>query len=314
MVAEKLSHDYASTRVIFSPRDYILDMAMDLKLIIGLIIITLAFIYIPVINETIIRSALGLMMMLLLPGYGLASALFPGKNDIGGAERLMLSFGLSVAVTPLIEIGLNYMPWEIRLGPIVTCITILTLACVLIANKRRHGLPEGERFTFNFGGIYREIQGDVFAGDKQRLDKFLTILLIISILLSVAMLAYLVAAPRQGEKFTELYILGPTGKADQYPTTFNIGGQQLINVVVANHEHRNVTYDLAVVLNDSINVTSLYAGQLTLSDNQTWEQPIWLKPDRAGTRMNVQFLLYADGNMTSPYRECNLWVDVTGPI
>jgi uncharacterized membrane protein len=229
-------------------------------------------------------------------------------------ERAMLSFGLSVAVSPLIEMGLNYTPWEIRLDPLVACFTIFTLACVLIANKRRHSLPEEERFTVDFAGIYRQFHGELFAGDKQWVDKALTMVLIVSILLSVSMLGYLVAAPRQGETFTEFYILGPDGKADQYPTMFDIGDQKLVNLVVANHEHRNETYDLVVVLDDGINVTELHAEQLTLGDDQTWEKPISLKPDRAGSRMNIQFLLYADGNMTSPYRECNLWVNVTGSL
>jgi uncharacterized membrane protein len=288
-------------------------MAVDLKLIIGLVIIALAFIYTPVIKDTIVRSALG-QVLLLVPGYGLTSALFPGKADIDGIERAALSFGLSVAVYPLIEIGLNYTPLEIRLDSIAACLTIFTLACVLIANKRRHDLPAEARFTVDFADIYRRFQGEVFASDKQLLDKALTMLVIVSILLSVAMLAYLVAAPKQGEKFSELYILGPTGKADQYPTTFDMGDSKFVNVGIVNHEYRNVTYDLVVLLSDGISVTDIHAEKLTLSDNQTWEKPVELKPDRAGTNMNMQFLLYADGNMTSPYRECNLWVNVTNPL
>ncbi|HTY92106.1 MAG TPA: DUF1616 domain-containing protein [Methanocella sp.] len=49
-----------------------------------------------------------------------------------------------------------------------------------------------------------------------------------------------------------------------------------------------------------------------MADNQTWEQPVGLRPGHNGTNMKVDFLLYKDGNTTSPYRECYLRVNVTG--
>ncbi|HTX44109.1 MAG TPA: DUF1616 domain-containing protein, partial [Methanocella sp.] len=260
---------------------------------------------------TIVRSALGLVMVLFIPGYALIAALFPGKKDIDGIERAALSFGLSIAVSPLIGLGLNYTPWGIRLDPIVVCLTIFTLICVLIANKRRHGLPAEERFRVDFAGIYRQLKGEVLGEDRTRLDKVLTVILIASILLSVATLAYVVAVPKQGEKFTEFYILGPEGKADAYPTRFNLGDSKPVIVGIVNHEYRNVTYDLVVALNDTARVTGLHSEQVVLADNQTWEKPIDLVPDRPGTNMEMEFLLYADGNMTAPYRECHLWVNVT---
>jgi uncharacterized membrane protein len=301
------------SNVELNPGEFILDMATDLKLIVGFTLAALVFIYAPVLNETIIRSALGLVMVLFVPGYALIAALFPGKKNIDGIERAALSFGLSIAVSPLIGLGLNYTPWGIRLDPIVVCLTIFTLACVLVANKRRHGLPKEERFHVDFPGIYGQFKGEVLAGDKTRLDKALTVILIASILLSIVTLAYVIAVPKQGEKFTEFYILGPEGKADKYPTRFNIGDSKPVIVGIVNHEYRDVTYDLVVSLNDTANVTSLHSERLTLGDNQTWEKPVNLTPDMAGTNMRMEFLLYADGNMTAPYRECHLWVNVTSP-
>ncbi|HTY90208.1 MAG TPA: DUF1616 domain-containing protein [Methanocella sp.] len=293
--------------------DFFFGMAADLKLIVAFTLVTLAFIYVPVLNETVIRSALGLVMVLFVPGYTLIAALFPGKKDIDGIERAALSFGLSIAVSPLIGLGLNYTPWGIRLDPIVVCLTIFTLVCVLAANKRRHELRPEERFDIDFRGTYRELKGEVFSQDKTRLDRALTVVLILSILLSIATLAYVVAVPKQGEKFTEFYILGPDGKADNYPTRYVLGDQKPVIVGIANHEYRNVTYDMVVTLNNSLAVTSLYSEKLTLADNQTWEKTVNLTPDRAGNNMEMQFLLYADGNMSAPYRECHLWVNVTQP-
>ncbi|WP_174591159.1 DUF1616 domain-containing protein [Methanocella conradii] len=296
-----------------APGDFISDMALDLKLVIGFVVVTLAFIYVPVINETIVRSALGLVMLLFVPGYSLIAALFPGKKDVDGIERAALSFGLSIAVVPLIGLGLNFTPWGIRLDPIVVCLTIFTIACCLVANKRRHELKAEERFSIDFSKAYDELKEEVFA-DKAPLDKALTIILIISIILSICMVAYVIMVPKQGEKFTEFYILGPDGKADRYPTRYVLGDQKPVIVGVVNHEYRNVTYDLVVSLSDSVTVTRLYSERLTLGDNQTWEKKIDVKPDRTGTNMKMEFLLYIDGNMTAPYRECHLWVNVTAPL
>jgi uncharacterized membrane protein len=289
----------------------LLDLGNDLKLILLFTIVTLAFIYVPVINDTIIRSALGLVMILFIPGYALIAALFPGKSDIDGIERAALSFGLSIAVVPLIGLGLNFTPWGIRLDPIIVCLTIFTIICVLAANWRRHAISKEERFSVDFKKAYVDARADVF-DDKSGLDKALTIILILSILLSIAMVAYVVAVPKQGEKFTEFYILGSGGKADNYPTNFHLNDTKPVIVGVANHEYRNVTYDLVISLNDSIRTTQLYTEQLTLADNQTLEKSINLTPDRTGTNMMMEFQLYADGNMTAPYRELHLWVNVTG--
>jgi len=184
---------------------------------------------------------------------------------------------------------------------------------VLVANRRRHGLKAEERFGIDFAGVYRQAKSEVFAEDRSQFDKVLTVVLIVAILLSIATLAYVVVVPKQGEKFTEFYILGPDGKADNYPVKYTLGDQKPVIVGITDHEYRNVTYDLVVALNDSKTVTNLYTQTLTLADNQTWEQPVTVKPDRAGSNMEMEFLLYADGNMTSPYRECHLWVNVTQP-
>jgi len=296
--------------VSFDIRDFFIDMALDLKLIVAFALVTVTLIYVPYINETIIRSAFGLAMVLFIPGYSLIAALFPKKTDIDGIERAALSFGLSIAVTPLIGLGLNYTPWGIRLDPIVVCLTAFTIICSLVANKRRHSIAQEDRFHIDFSKTFAGAKKEMFLESENRLDRGLTAVLIVSIIISLLVLGYVVVVPKQGEKFTELYILGPNGKAENYPTMFVLGDQQPLIVGVVNHEYRNVTYDLIVALNDSSTITQIYSDRLTIADNQTWEKTIQLKPDRTGSRMKLEFQLYADSNMTEPYREVHLWIDV----
>jgi len=291
----------------------IVGMPADLFLVIGFTLLTLAFIYVPVLDQTIVRSVLGLVMILFVPGYTLIAALFPGRKEIDGIERAALSFGLSIAVSPLIGLGLNYTPWGIRMDPIVVCLVIFTLACTLAANVRRHMLEPGDRFTIDFGQLYRQAVSEAFGGNTTRLDKALTAVLVLSIVLCMAVLAYVVVVPRTGETFTEFYILGPDGMADNYNTTYTLGDVHPIIVGVANHEYRNMTYDLVVTLNNSGNVSQLHSEQLSVANNQTWEKTLELQPDQVGNNMEMEFLLYDDGNMTAPYRELHLWVNVTAP-
>ncbi|WP_148266566.1 DUF1616 domain-containing protein [Methanocella arvoryzae] len=293
-------------------KSFIVDMAIDLRLVLGFSALAFLSIYLPIINETILRSALGHAMVLFVPGYAFIAALFPNRKDLDGIERAALSFGLSIAVVPLIGLGLNFTPWGIRLDPIVVALAIFTLLCVLVANRRRHELPVEDRFNIDFGRAYADIKGELFPASESRLDRILTVILLISIVASILVLAYVFVVPKQGEKFTEFYILGPNGKAENYPTRFISGESKPVIVGIVNHEYRNVTYDLVVALNDSRQITRLYTQQVTIADNQTWERQIDIAPDRPGTSMKLEFLLYADGNMTAPYRDLHLWINVTG--
>lgn len=63
------------------------------------------------------RVALGLSLVLWLPGYSVTKALFPLQlrantaNGIDGIERVALSIGLSVALVPIVALILRYTPW-----------------------------------------------------------------------------------------------------------------------------------------------------------------------------------------------------------
>jgi uncharacterized membrane protein len=66
--------------------------------------------------DNVLRIILGLPLVLFFPGFALITALFPRKESLSDIERLGLTFGLSLAVVPLIGLGLNYTPWGLRLN------------------------------------------------------------------------------------------------------------------------------------------------------------------------------------------------------
>src|SRR2546422_6641126 len=96
---------------------------VDLLCVIGCSF-AVALIVLAVPDAKPVRVVFGLPFVLFFPGYALIAALFPRKQDLDTIERIALSLGLSIAVVPLIGLGLNYSPWGIRLDPILVFITL----------------------------------------------------------------------------------------------------------------------------------------------------------------------------------------------
>jgi uncharacterized membrane protein len=89
---------------------------------------------------TLMRYALGSIMVLFLPGYSLVEALYPSEGELSPLERLALSIGLSLALVPLTGLILNYTPWGIGLNPTVTALTILITSLLLVSAYRKFTL------------------------------------------------------------------------------------------------------------------------------------------------------------------------------
>jgi uncharacterized membrane protein len=253
-----------------------------------------------------VRIPLGLFMVLFVPGYTLIAALFPKKADLEGIERTALSFGLSIAVVPLIGLALNYTPWGIRLTPVVVSLALFTIAMAAAAYWRRMNLSAMERFSIDFLKAINSWKTEILADEKSRLDKALTVILILTILVSIAALVYVIVTPKQGEKFTEFYILGPGGKAYDYPTNVQAKNRSTVIVGVVNHEYVPVNYTMSIFQNSTIQSINL-----TLLHNETWEKPVTYILNHTGNSQKLEFLLYKEGNFTGPYRDLHLWVNVS---
>ena len=93
------------------------------------------------------RIILGLPFILFFQGYALICALFPGKEDLDWFERLALSMGLSIAVTPLMGLALNYTPFGVRLYPVTFSLFLFMLLMSAVAMYRRRIVPIGGAFA-----------------------------------------------------------------------------------------------------------------------------------------------------------------------
>ena len=277
----------------------------DLLISLILIFLTIIFVLVPTIDSSIIRAILGLIFVLFLPGYLLICALFPKKNNLSGIERIALSFGLSIAVVPLLGLVLNYTPWGIRLVPILTILSFFCIVLLIIAYYQRSKLKEEERFSVPFKDYAASLSNE-FLRPGTKLDKILTVILVISIIIAAGMIIYVITTPKIGEKFTEFYILDTNDKADNYPVDLVIGVPFELIVGIVNHEYNDINYTMQVEQAADI----LTSQQFRLSHNETWEEKIVLTPDKTGTDMKMEFLLFKENNFSEPYRSLHLWVNV----
>jgi uncharacterized membrane protein len=319
-----------------TPIEKIYTAFFEQKLPIDLIIasvwlaVTILVVYLPFLDESPLRVLFALPSILFFPGYCLIAALFPKDSDIDLLERVALSFGLSIAVVPLIGLGLNFTPWGIRLEPIVVSLTIFTLAMIVIAHYRRAVLPPEERFRVPFSEIGRSVQGEMFPKEGSRTDRILSVILIIVIIAAVLITVYVIAVPKEGEKFTEFFILGEKQKAADYPDRITVGEQYPLYIGVGNHEYRDVRYDVetwAMSMEfDTVTNTSrilamdpLWRSSLTLGHNETTTIPYNLSVDKSGYN-RIEFLLFNEtvpgpevsgaDRITASYRDLHLWIAI----
>jgi uncharacterized membrane protein len=264
--------------------------------------LALIAVYLPIVNQSPLMILFGLPLVLFIPGYVLIAALFPRSDDLDWIERIALSFGLSIAVVPLIGLGLNYTPWGIRLDPILVSLSLFTLAMAVAATIRRLSLPAEEQLTIPPAAVVTGIRAELFEAGQSKVDRALSIILLISILAAIGTTAYVIAVPKEGEHFTEFYILGAEGKAADYPTSFALNTPQWVTVGVGNHEYRNVTYTVeAQAVNQSFDPATntstidrmqvLNRYQVTLAQNTTDEQKLTFTVQKPGYN-EIQFLLF----------------------
>lgn len=351
----------------------------DLAAVVGLTLCTLVAVFIPWVNETPLRIIVGLLFVLFLPGYAFIAALFPeaGESPIGvdedtsatdrstgsdtegddtdttsfnigsgdrsgidGIERVALAFGTSIAIVPLLGLGLNFTPWGIRLMPIMVTVAGFTLGATAIAARRRWALPVDERFSVPYREWIESGRSELLEPET-RMDGVLNVLLVASILLAVGSVAYAVAVPPQGEQFSEFYLLteDEDGElvADGYPTEFIRGESASVVVGIGNNEYEPTNYTIIIELQEveAVNGTNVSEdeplnstnetqvvdrerlGKLSsnLEHNETWQESHEITPTLTGDNLRVQYLLYrgeppAEPTQENAYRSLHLWVDV----
>jgi len=306
----------------------------DMKIVLLWTALCIISIYTPLLNESFLRFILALPLILFIPGYVLLAALFPDSANIDTIERVVLSIGTSIVITPLIGLCLNFTSWGIRLDPILFSLTGFIIALVIIAGIRRFHTPEGLQYTLPVPEITQAVHNKWASRNRSKRDRILFFTGIFAIALLVFSVVLVVTLPKPGEKFSEFYILGANRTADSYPMNIISEIPYPMYVGISNHEFRTVNYSVEIYLesiseNEEINKLTqpemLLVGtySVTLNYNETSIIPFDLiVPDANYNRVN--FLLF-DGTppgsevtglnrVNASYRDLHLWLNRPLPV
>jgi uncharacterized membrane protein len=220
-----------------------------------------------------LRVVLGLPFLLFFPGYTLVATLFPKRSDLGTTERVALSVGLSVIITSLIGLILN-MAWEIRLYPVLISLTVFIAALSATAWYRRRMVAEEDRPDFAFSLPFHS------SGHHNMLDSVVSVVLALAIMGAIGTLAYTVASPKVGERFTEFYILG----AESLPRELTVGDEGTVVLGVVNREHETMSYRVEVLIGGH----SLPGiGPIQLDQGESWKGEVGFVPTEVSARTKL---------------------------
>jgi len=142
-------------------------------------------------------------------------------------------------------------------------------------------------------------------------DRALFIFFTVAIVAAAGCIGYIAATPKEGEKFTEFYILGIEGKALGYPKQAFVGEPVDIVIGVVNHEYQPARYRVKVTI-DGIENNEVNVG--TLAHEEKWEEKIGFTPKVTGEKQMVNFYLYKNGEDRPYFKDpLRLHIDVISP-
>jgi uncharacterized membrane protein len=260
------------------------------------ILVILLIIIITFFQSSVLRVILGLPFLLFFPGYMLIATLFPRRDALDSIERVALSFALSIAVVAGIGFILNFTLWGITLYPVLISLSIFILVTSVIAWVRRRLADEEYAVTFTLS-LHRWRA-------QNRVGRILSVILVAVIVGAIGILGFAIATPKEEGSFTEFYVLGDEGKAEDYPKELTLGETATVIVGIMNHEDEAVSYRVEILIdgekNDEI-------SKIVLGQKEKWEQEVFFTPDKVGGEQEVEFVLYKDDET---YRRLQLWVNV----
>ncbi|MFC7019224.1 MULTISPECIES: DUF1616 domain-containing protein [Haloarcula] len=313
---------------------------VDIAVVIVLIALTALVVTLSHPATNLLRIALGVSVLLFVPGYTLIAAIFPeselrssdtpreGTVEVSPLERLVLSIATSLALILFTGLLLNFSPWGIRLHPVVIGLTVLTLLLSCIATFRRFRLPEEERFQVGYTQL-TSIEWIENRGPDSTFDSVLNVIVVLSVLTAGVTAQYALTNPNQGDRFTEFYLLSEDADgdlvADDYPTEFRRGQSRSLVIGVENQEYETVDYSVVVELQhvettgpepEVMTVSEIGSYNLTLAHSRSWQYRHEVTPRMTGRNLRLQYRLYKNPGTSpsrdeEPYREVHLWINVS---
>lgn len=259
-------------------------------------------------------APLGIILVLFLPGYAVALAMFPRAGDLSAKERLLLSLGLCIAISVLVAIGLSIMGGvePVSLAQSLSAISLITIA---IAYVRRASLPRGWRFVPSYRRDLWPIGRRQTMGIQRNAGAILLALAVVIVLSAFAytyttnITTTITATPNRADDngFTEFYVVDESS-----PISVEAGSRSALIVGIINREHHAVDYTLRLALAHTLKDSILSEKNIELDHNETWEKPVSYIVSDPGDMQRLDLLLYKGSDFSKPYQEKHIWINVSG--
>jgi hypothetical protein len=225
------------------------------------------------IHNSVIRVALGLPIVLVLPGYAVLEALFPDQH-LSSLERLVLVPGLSISITVLSGLVLHITPWGLQALSWILLLSGVVFFGSVVAAMRRHS---------GFDLALPQIE-------FKRLDAFLLGLALI-VLVAAGAVATNAAQYRYTPEYASLWMLPLED------------GENSVRVGLRNGSWP-ATYTLRVRAGEEI---IREWSPLALEEEQEWEVTVSV-PANIKEGDAVEALLFLEDQLVEPVRHVNWWI------
>lgn len=277
-------------------------------------------------TEGPLRWAVAFLAVFFCPGYGIVSALFPGRKallsqttivrreehllDIGMMERVVLGVGLSAAVMALAGTVLTRGIVDFTEMVVGVETLVITFVSSMVAIVRRSRLPRGDQFAV----VTRMKKRAPFTAAEMGIA---VIIIAAAMVLSVVAINAL-SAKASSEPYSEFAMTGSDGELSHMPSVLATNQAGLIKVTVISHEGGTQRFQLTLTLEESPSAgttfdptkqVSVTTGQprsylFDLNDGERWDQVITFVIPVSG--QHTLYLVLDDGREVK-----TLWLPLT---
>jgi len=235
----------------------------------------------------------------------------------------------------VVVVAISLLTFNKPLPGAVCVLALVSSVTVIGLTIHSHG---GSGIIAGPGALFRRYRARIdmfFAAVKESptgdslspIELAVSIVLILAVVVAAGTTIFIILSPEEGEKFTEFYILGPKGKAADYPTEFMSRTPQTVIIGIGNQEYQDITYIVETfavrsrfnaATNQSVidSATLLDRFSVTVAHNQTVEQPYTFRIMDSNTN-RLEFLLFKEAppddpadHISASYRDLHLWLRV----
>lgn len=255
-------------------------------------------------NSPLLRLAVSIPFIFLLPGYVVVAAVFPrilGTETIDWLERFVLSAAASLSVVPPLTLLISFGPLTVSSRSLLVVLGGFTLAATVVAFYQRTTVETTEISLFG-----RVSWRTLTTSSRNAL--LTTFVVATAVAVVVAGITAIGGGYQARDAGADFYLLSPDGdtgnRSTDYPTSIAHGENQSIRIGVRNNANQPTEYTVVALSRRAGENTAALANRMlwrmsvTVPDNETRTITRRVRP---GTEADaVVFLLYRNSPPENP--------------